>query len=59
MITGRQSSWGVNMTQVTIILMAVMVVSAVAVGVFMYIRNKKKLAAGYVPDISEEDLEEE
>ena len=57
-ITGRQSSWGVNMTQVTIILMAVMVVSAVAVGVFMYIRNKKKLAAGYVPDISEEDLEE-
>ena len=57
-ITGRQSAWGVNMTQVTIILMAVMVVSAVAVGVFMYIRNKKKLAAGYVPDISEEDLEE-
>lgn len=58
-ITGRTSSWGVNMTQVTIMLMAVMVVSAVAVGVFMYIRNKKKLAAGYVPDISEEDLEEE
>ena len=57
-ITGRQSSWGVNMTQVTIILMAVMVVSAVAVGVFMYLRNKKKLAQGYVPDISEEDLEE-
>lgn len=58
-ITGRTSSWGVNMTQVTIMLMAVMVVCAVAVGVFMYIRNKKKLAAGYVPDISEEDLEEE
>ena len=57
-ITGRQSSWGVNMTQVTIILMAVMVVSAVAVGVFMYLRNKKKLRDGYVPDISEEDWEE-
>ena len=57
-ITGRQSSWGVNMTQVTIILMAVMVVSAVAVGVFMYLRNKKKLAQGYVPDLSEEDWEE-
>lgn len=57
-ITGRQSAWGVNMTQVTLILMAVMVASAVAVGVFMYIRNKKKLAAGYVPDLSEEDWEE-
>ena len=57
-ITGRTSSWGMNMTQVTLILMAVMVASAVAVGVIMYLRNKKKLRDGYVPDISEEDLEE-
>lgn len=57
-ITGRKSSWGMNMTQVIIILMAVMVASAVAVGVVMFLRNKKKLAQGYVPDISEEDLEE-
>lgn len=54
--TGRKSSWGVSVNQVTWILFAVMGGCVVAVGVVMYILNKLKLKKGYVPDISEEDL---
>lgn len=58
-ITGQTSSWGVSMQQVTWILVGVMLACAACVGVFMYIYNKRKLKKGYVPDISQEDLEEE
>lgn len=54
--TGRKSSWGVSVNQVTWMLFAVMGGCVVAVGVVMYILNKRKLKKGYVPDISEEDL---
>lgn len=56
--TGRTSSWGMSMNQVTWILFGVMGGCIVCVGVVMYIFNKRKLMKGYVPEISEEDLEE-
>lgn len=56
-LTGHTSSWGLSIMQVTLILMAVMVVCAVGIGVFMYLRNKRKLKNGYIPDVSEEDWE--
>lgn len=46
-ITGRQSSWGLNMMQVTWILLAVLVVCIVIVGVVMTIIHKKRLISGY------------
>lgn len=55
-ITGV-SSWGVSMKSVTVIMMAVMTGCAVAIGVTMYLLNKRKLRRGYVPDISEEDTQ--
>lgn len=57
-ITGQTSSWGMSMGQVTWILFAVMGACVVCVGVVMYMVNKRKLKMGYVPDISEEDLQE-
>lgn len=57
-ITGRTSSWGMSMNQVTWILFGVMGGCIVCVGVVMFILNKRKLKQGYVPDISEEDLAE-
>lgn len=56
-LTGNQSSWGLSMGQVTWIMLGVMGACIIVVGVFMYMYNKKKLKKGYVPDISEEDLE--
>ena len=56
-ITGRQSSWGMTLGQVTKIMIAVLVVCVVAVGFVMYGLNKRKLKMGYIPDLDEEDLE--
>lgn len=56
--TGRKSSWGMSVNQVTWILLAVMGTCIVAVGVVMYIFNRRKLKKGYIPDISEEDLQQ-
>lgn len=58
-ITGAKSSLGINIGQLTIILAAVMVTCAVVVAVVMRINFKRKLKAGYVPDMSYEDEEEE
>lgn len=58
-ITGTSSSLGINIGQLTIILVAVMVTSAVVIAVVMRINFKRKLKAGYVPDMSYEDEEEE
>ena len=54
-ITGRKSSWGMNISQVTWILVAVVVASVAIVGGTLYVLNKRKLKKGYIPDIYEED----
>ena len=54
-ITGRSSSWGMNLGQVMGILAAVMVSVIVIVGVTMYILNKRRLKNGYVPQWDDED----
>ncbi len=57
-ITGRSSSWGMNLGQVMGILAAVMVGVIVIVGAVVYIWNKRRVRSGYVPgwdDIDEED----
>ncbi len=56
-ITGTKSSLGINIGQLTIILVAVMVTCAVVVGVVIRVNFKQKLKKGYVPDMSYEDEE--
>lgn len=56
-ITGRKSSWGMNIRQVTWIMIGVLTCCVVVVGFVMYTLNKRKLAMGYVPDLDEEDYE--
>ena len=53
-ITGRKSSWGVNIGQVTWILVGVLFVVVSGVGITMFMLNKRKLKMGYVPDLDEE-----
>lgn len=55
-ITGRTSSWGMDINQVTWIMVGVLGTSVVVVGFVMYLMNKRRLAMGYVPEIDEEDL---
>lgn len=57
-ITGRSSSWGMNLGQVMGILAAVMVTVIVVVGVTMFVLNKRKLRAGYVPQFDEDEENE-
>lgn len=52
-ITGRTSSWGMEIGQVTWILVGVMVGAVVIVGIVMFSLNKRRLKRGYIPDISE------
>lgn len=54
-ITGQTSSLGISMGQLTWIIVAVLVVSLVAVGCVMFFLNKRKLQRGYVPDWDDED----
>ncbi len=56
-ITGKASSWGMNIQQVTWIMVAVLVGCVIIVGVLMFALNKRKLKAGYIPDLEDEDLE--
>lgn len=53
-ITGRTSSWGVGLGQVTLRLVGVLALCFVAVGVIMYALNKRKLRRGYVPELDDE-----
>lgn len=54
-ITGRTSSWNMGLGKVMGILAAVMVGVIVLVGTIMFIWNKKRLEAGYVPNWDDED----
>ncbi len=54
-ITGVNSSWGMSFGQVSWILFGVMGGAVVLVGVIMFLWNKRRLAAGYIPDLDEED----
>ena len=56
-ITGRSSSWGMNLGQVMGILAGVMVGVIAIVGVIMYIWNKSRAKEGYAPGL--EDLDDE
>lgn len=53
-ITGRKSSWGMNLGQVTWIMVGVLLTVVIAVGFTMYFLNRRKLKMGYVPDLDEE-----
>lgn len=55
-ITGRQSSWGMNIGQVTWIMIGVLGGSVVVIGVVLYLMNKRKLKKGYVVDLDEYEL---
>ncbi len=52
-ITGRKSSWGMEINQVTWLLIGVLFASVAGVGVTMFVLNKRKLAKGYVPEVRE------
>lgn len=54
-ITGRKSSWGMNIWQVTGILVTVLVGCFVAVGGVVFAMNKRRLKAGYIPALDEEE----
>lgn len=57
-ITGTKSSLGINIGQLTIILAAVMITCVIVVGIVIRIYFKRKLKAGYVPDMSYADEQE-
>ena len=50
-ITGRESSWGLGIGQVTWIMIGVMGGSIVIVGIVLFGLNKRKLKRGYIPDL--------
>lgn len=57
-ITGRESSWGLSVAQVTWIMLAVLAACIIAVGTVMAVWNHRRLKRGYVPDMSEyEDVD--
>ena len=56
-VTGRTSSWGLSINQVTWIMAGGMLAAVAAVGIIMFALNKRKLKKGYVPDLDEEDSE--
>ena len=58
-ITGRSSSWGMNLGQVMGILAGVMVGVIALVGVIMYIWNKSRVKEGYVPGLENLDDEDD
>ena len=58
-VTGVKSTWGINLQQLTFIVVVAMVLLAVVIGGVLYILNKNKLRKGYVPEISEEMREKE
>lgn len=56
-ITGRTSSWNLNIFQVSGIMVGVLIVCVAVIGGTMFALNRRKLLMGYVPDL--EDDEEE
>lgn len=55
-ITGRTSSWGLSLGQVTLIMIGVLVVCVIGIGAVMFALNKRKLRKGYVPEDGSKDL---
>lgn len=58
-ITGRSSSWGMNLGQVMGILAVVMIGVIALVGVIMFIWNKSRVKEGYVPGMENLDDEDD
>lgn len=58
-VLGPKSSWGLDISQVTWILVAVMVGSVIVVGVVVGIMNKRRLKKGYIPDYDDEEETQE
>ena len=56
-ITGQTSSWGMDIGQVTLILVIVLVVVVAGVGFTMFYMNKRRLKNGYVPETDDEEEE--
>ena len=56
-VTGRTSSWGISLNQVTWIMVGAMASVVLIVGFIMFALNKRKLKMGYIPDLDEEDDE--
>ena len=54
-VTGRSSSWGMDLGQVMGILAVVMLVLIIVVGILMFTLNKRKLRKGYVPDWEDDE----
>jgi len=54
-ITGRKSSWGVNLGQVMSVLAVVMISAVVVIGFTMYLLNKRRLKNGYIPQWDDEE----
>lgn len=52
-ITRRESDWGININQVTWIMIAVILISVIVIGIIMYVLNKKKFTMVYMPEIEE------
>ncbi|MCD8363848.1 MAG: leucine-rich repeat domain-containing protein [Lachnospiraceae bacterium] len=55
-VTGITTPFGLSGLQVGLLLLAVLVVCAAAVGAVLFMMNKRKLRLGYVPNIDEEDM---
>jgi len=55
-ITGRKSSWGMEIGQVTWIMAGVLVGSVAVIGVVLFLLNKRKLKKGYVVDLDEYEI---
>ncbi len=58
-ITGVKSSWGINVGQLTWILIGGFVAVIGAVGYVMYLYNKQRLKKGYVPQDLDMSIDEE
>jgi len=54
-VTGRTSSWNMNIGQVSGIMIGVLIVCFVVVGLVMYTLNRRKLLMGYVPNLEDEE----
>lgn len=55
-ITGRTSSWNMNIGQVTWIMIGVLIGSVAIIGVVLFMLNKRKLKKGYVVDLDEYEI---
>lgn len=54
-VTGRKSSWNMGLGKVMAILAVVMVSTITVVGIVMFIYNKRRLQAGYVPQWEDDE----